>query len=164
LSIVNQKGWYWPVRTDTTGQYCRFAAPWLQNNTWHTGQDFKSPLDQPVYAIADGEVLYSNSSTSGYGPSGTRGGAVVIRHKTSGGSEFLALYGHLNNIRSTGHVNAGEIVGYINNYNPNHLHFGIHPGSGLPSDNNPYRGFTSTQGQYYGWVDPIEFLNSNSPN
>jgi len=52
-------------------------------------------------------------------------------------------------------------LGYINECKPSHLHFGIHPGHDLPA--NPWRGYTYDSGNTYGWVNPVNFLLSNSP-
>jgi hypothetical protein len=130
-------------------------------NGWHLAQDF--PLDQglPVYAIADGEVVLSETDVEGYGPGGTPGGALVARFKTSAEESFAALYGHIDNPHAEGKVEAGQILGYTNDYNPPHLHFGIHPGYELAE--NPWRGYTHNESETYGWVDPVQFLSNNHP-
>jgi hypothetical protein len=60
------------------------------------------------------------------------------------------------------------VLGNLNDYDPSHLHFGIHPGTDYPSDENPWRGFIreteyATANDTYGWVDPIEFLETHAP-
>ncbi|RLG05157.1 MAG: hypothetical protein DRN68_09005, partial [Thaumarchaeota archaeon] len=154
-------GWYWPAGSGETGGYLGFLE-WNPNyGGWHLGQDFKRDTGLPVYAIGDGEVIESRTDVTGYGPSGTKGGALVARFKTSTDEYFLALYGHLNNPHPKGEIKAGEILGYINEYSPSHLHFGIHPGYELPT--NPWRGYTYEKTNTYGWVDPIQFLLTTSP-
>ncbi|MDI6704535.1 MAG: peptidoglycan DD-metalloendopeptidase family protein, partial [bacterium] len=166
VTLLHPNGWYWPTGTSNTGGY----LGWLELGTgpykgkYHLGQDFKSNTSAPVYALAEGKILYSRTDVGGYGPGGTKGGALVALFKTSTGREFKALYGHINNPLSEGSaITAGQIIGYINEYNPPHLHFGIHPGSDLPSDGNIWRGYTDNLSNTYGWVDPIEFLNNNFP-
>ena len=154
-------GWYWPAGTGDTGGWLGFMG-WNQAfNGWHLAQDF--PLDQglPVYAIADGEVVLSGTDVGGYGPGGTPGGALVARFMTSAEEFFAALYGHIDNPHAEGKVEAGQILGYTNDYDPPHLHFGIHPGYELAE--NPWRGYTHNESETYGWVDPVQFLLNNTP-
>jgi murein DD-endopeptidase MepM/ murein hydrolase activator NlpD len=127
-------------------------------NGWHLAQDFKLDQGLPVYAIADGEVVLSGTDVGGYGLGGTPGGALVARFKTSAGESFTALYGHINNLHKEGNVEAGQILGYTNGYD--HLHFGIHPGYELAE--NPWSGYTHNESETYGWVDPVQFLLSNT--
>jgi hypothetical protein len=134
----------------------------------HLGQDFEGNTGDPVFAIADGEVIESRTDVSGYGPQDTQGGALVALFTTSDGLQFKALYGHINNPHPVGSIKAGEVLGYINEYNPSQLHFGIHPGRDYPSDNNPWRGYRaeSDYGKKWanlGWVDPIDFLKTHTP-
>jgi PKD repeat protein len=154
-------GWYWPAGADdTSGQY-GFLAWSSKRSQWHLAQDFNRGQGLAVYAIADGEVVLSRTDIGGYGPGGTAGGALVARFETSASEFFIALYGHLNNPHAVGAVQAGEVLGYANDYSPPHLHFGIHLGYGLPS--NPWQGYTSNKSVTYGWVDPVQFLLNNHP-
>lgn len=154
-------GWYWPAGTDSTGGQYGFLAYSAKRNEWHLAQDFNNAQGLPVYAIADGEVVLSQTNVGGYGPGGTPGGALIARFETSAGEFFIALYGHVDNPHAVGKVEAGQMLGYTNNYDPPHLHFGIHPGYGLPA--NPWQGYTSNKSNTYGWVDPVQFLLNNHP-
>lgn len=155
-------GWYWPAGTSDAGGHLGFLDRSPKFNGWHLAQDFKRDQGLPVYAIADGEIVLSRTDVGGYGRDGTPGGAIVARFKTSTDEFFIALYGHIDNPKATGKVGAGQILGYINDYDPPHLHFGIHPGYKLPE--NPWRGYTYNESETYGWVDPVQFLLNNHPH
>lgn len=155
-------GWYWPAGTGDTGGYLGFLDWNPIFNGWHLAQDFKLDQGLPVYAIADGEVVLSRTDVGGYGRDGTPGGAIVARFETSTEEFFIALYGHIDNPYAEGKVEAGQILGYINDYDPPHLHFGIRPGYELPE--NPWRGYTYDESETYGWVDPVQFLLNNHPH
>jgi hypothetical protein len=132
----------------------------------HAGKDFDGNQGEPVFAVANGEVIKQNPYLTGYGPNGDPGGALIAQFKTSDGSVFRALYGHIDNPHELGSIHAGEILGYINSYNPSHLHFGIHPGDKDPSDTKDYRGFIRKDeytGDTHGWVNPLIFLNTYEP-
>jgi murein DD-endopeptidase MepM/ murein hydrolase activator NlpD len=122
----------------------------------------RGSVGQAVYAVADGYVLESKMAR-GYGRGGSRGGAVVIQHRTGDGTKFTALYGHLKGLKykKGQKVKAGAVIGYLNNARPPHLHFGIRLGWGLPEDRNPFRGHTHTTKKTYGFVDPIAFLRKH---
>ena len=128
-----------------------------------------NPAGDPVYSIADGEVLYSSTSVGGYGPNGTLGGAVVARHRTATGVWFTALYGHLDQPVGVGAIAAGQVIGRSNAYTCGsgpcpHVHFGIRLGFEPAPVDALYRGYTYDYGNSYGYIDPIAFLaDNNSP-
>ena len=154
-------GWYWPAGTGDVGGHLGFLD-WNQKfSGWHLAQDFKLDQGLPIYAIADGEVVLSRTDVGGYGRGGTPGGALVARFKTSAEEFFNALYGHIDNPHAEGKVEAGQILGYANDYDPPHLHFGIHPGYELAE--NPWSGYTHNESETYGWVDPVQFLSNSTP-
>jgi len=173
--IRHPNGWYWPTISGSTN-----TEPGAGYNGWlepynvlvngvripaiHVGKDFDGNQKEPVFAIANGEVIEQNPYLTAYGPNGGEGGALIAQFKTSDGSMFRALYGHIDNPHELGPIHAGEILGYINSYNPSHLHFGIHLGNEAPPDGKDYRGFIRKDeytGDTYGWVNPIVFLDSN---
>jgi hypothetical protein len=155
-------GWYWPTGSSN---FCGYLG-WLGYNSsyggYHLAQDMCNPQGNPVYSIGDGDVILSRTDVSGYGPGDTPGGALVARYQASDGTWFTALYGHLNSPHAVGHVPAGDVIGYSNAYNPPHCHFGIHPGYD-PEPNDPWRGYTSSTSNVYGFTDPIPFLNAHPP-
>jgi murein DD-endopeptidase MepM/ murein hydrolase activator NlpD/WD40 repeat protein len=159
-------GWYWPVGNGTIGDYYGWLDYSNAYGGYHLGQDFTADLGDDVRAIAAGTVVKASMNIGGYGPGKSAGGAVVIRHATSEGDQFLALYGHVKDLR----VNEGDkvaadfVIAKIGPCDPTHLHFGIHPGSGLPTDaKGPWRGYTPIQGNVYGWDNPLVYLSQKHP-
>lgn len=94
----------------------------------HMGIDFWAPAGEPVFAIADGQVVY----TANYATEGNYGASVVLRHVIEG-TKLFALYGHLS-LKSLERsvpgaaVSRGDTVGWLgepaeNGNWPPHLHF-----------------------------------------
>jgi hypothetical protein len=153
-------GWFWPTGTGNFGGY----LGWLGYNPgwgYHLAQDMKNAAGSPIYSIGDGSII-SAGEHNGYGNYGNgKGGCVLARYQAADGTWFTAMYGHLDNYKTSGSLAAGEIVGYtLPDWNPPHLHFSVHPGHD-PEPNNPWRGYTSSTGQLYGFTDPIPFLNAH---
>ena len=109
-------GFYWPTGSADIGS----SGPWLgsgcsggdgkyYDGLYHTGRDMTANLNDPVYAIAEGDVAYiSNSPQSGWGD-GNAG--VFLRHKKADGKYFWALYGHIVTSVSVGqHISAGQDI------------------------------------------------------
>lgn len=175
--ILHPNGWYWPTISGSTNAnpgtgYKGWLEPYnvLMNgvpiSAIHVGKDFDGNQGEPVYAVADGVVVEQNADLTGYGPNGGPGGALIAQFKTSDGSVFRAVYGHIDNPHELGPIYAGDVLGNINSYNPSHLHFGVHLGDDAPSDKKDYRGFIRSDeytGDTYGWVNPIDYLNTYFP-
>jgi len=167
---VDLNGWIMPTESGEHNKYVAFGDYYSPTGVYslHLGQDFEGDTGDPVYALADGEVIESNNAVGGYGPGGTSGGALIALFTTSDGSQFKALYGHIDNPHPKGAISAGDVLGYINNYDPPHLHFGIHSGKDYPIDGKKWRGYITdveyqALGHTYGWIDPIQFLEDYSP-
>jgi murein DD-endopeptidase MepM/ murein hydrolase activator NlpD len=124
---------------------------------YHTGvdveyQDMKS--DVPVYAVADGTVVYSGI-VSGYG------GVFVIKIKLDGLSHLI-LYGHIrpgslpekNRKVFKGEKLALLGTGYTKETDGErkHLHFAVLSGGELN-----LKGYVQTKDQLSGWIDPLSF-------
>lgn len=136
---------------------------------WHNAQDFgenrhlgedwnkKSGGDtdcgQPVFATADGEIVFAGNAGPGWG------NVVIVEHTAPDGTKLKSLYGHLQTIVKTeGRVSRREQIGTIGNADGRylcHLHFelrssdcpiGIQAGAGYADDRN-------------GWIDPSEFID-----
>lgn len=112
----------------------------------HRGLDFGAPEGTPMYAVADGKVLYA-------GPSGTRttgfGQSIWITHNI-GGETWTTQYGHMYN--ATKYIKTGDTVkvgqqiaevGSNGSSTGNHLHFQTQKGSTKVG----------------GWADPQKWLN-----
>lgn len=159
---VMGSGWYWPTGIGDFGGY----LGWLGYNPgwgYHLAQDMKNSAGNPVFSIGSGTIL-SAGEHGGYGNYGNgTGGCVLVRYQAADGTWFTAMYGHLDNYKLSGSLAPGEVVGYtIPDWDPPHLHFSIHPGFD-PEPNNPWRGYTLSTSQLYGFTDPIPFLNAH-PN
>ncbi|EKD55695.1 MAG: Membrane metalloendopeptidase, partial [uncultured bacterium] len=121
--------------TSIIGQY-------LTSGAYHPGEDWNlntggdTDLNQPVYAIADGAVLYCGMTSANYG------NAVLIVHKTSSGEYISSFYAHLAsitpNITNGARINKGDQIGTVGNTGPAgmspHLHFEIRKQSMIQID------------------------------
>jgi murein DD-endopeptidase MepM/ murein hydrolase activator NlpD len=155
---------------------------------YHDGYDIMAAHGQPVYAIAGGTVQTLDYGTS-WNSGGTNNMAVIIVHATSAGQQFRALYGHIEaatvnsaQVKLGGWVAAGTFLGRVGTYSTgDHLHLGIN--TLTPAQPLPYQSSTITadvigwgriginhwpQGSSTpdreNWVDPVFFLETNSPN
>lgn len=133
----------------------------------HLGIDFVRQYGQPIFSIADGEIVLANTSVGSYGGVGRVGGAMIVKYKTDGGQTFYALYGHMENMKGPGCVGRGEQVGTIGHYfqkdgrDTPHLHFGIFFGDQLPTgDKWPWRQYVSDPSDAPGWQDPLFVLKN----
>lgn len=158
-AVAGTNGWYWPLGTESWTSFGHFMK--ARGSNWHLAQDMAGYDHQPVYAIADGVVLESGM-VRGFGPGNGSGGAMVILHTTSTGRQFKALYGHIEGLRykKGAKVRAGAQIAVLNEFDPPHLHFGIHPGKAYPPDRNPWRGHTYDKSNTHGWVDPVAFMRT----
>lgn len=147
-----------PVKIDK-GRYRHFK--WKLANKYHNGHDFDCPEDTEVFAVTDGEVLFS-FRVNGFGslnPS-TPGGVIVIKHRDKTGKVFHALYGHVNRFVKKGDkVAAGDVIGTVAPFTNKgellpHCHFAIWDHHSDP----PYPWGYVAELEY--WVDPIQFLKT----
>ncbi|MCP5534890.1 MAG: M23 family metallopeptidase [Akkermansiaceae bacterium] len=125
------------------------AQPYWSNNPQrgghHTGDDLNgiggmnTDLGDPVYAIANGLVVYRGEPSPGWGKT------LVLAHKNHEGTILLSMYAHLDKSFSPFNdlVSLGEVIGTVGTANlnyPAHLHLemrdstGIHIGHGYTSD------------------------------
>lgn len=94
----------------------------------HQGMDIFAPMGTPVYAVADGEVVYSERRSGDGGGSGF-GMAVQLKHSDG----YTTKYAHLSRLKGYGRgdrVSAGDVIGYVGDTGnakgtPSHLHFEI---------------------------------------
>lgn len=123
----------WPVRTGELVSY--FGK---RGATMHQGIDIKAPAGTKIYAIADGQVIYSNNKQAGYG------NLVIIRHA----NEVVSVYAHnrKNGVDEGDRVRQGQEiaeVGQTGSTRTPHLHFELrvrgkaqNPLVRLPATNN----------------------------
>ena len=117
----------WPTLTTSyiTSQYGSRLHPIQGIIKNHAGIDIGGSTGNPVYAAADGVIIYSQYNTGGYG------NLVMIDHGTnSEGVKIVTLYGHGNKLlRNVGEsVKQGELImemGSTGNSTGPHLHFEV---------------------------------------
>jgi murein DD-endopeptidase MepM/ murein hydrolase activator NlpD len=119
----------WPLTTVPVVLGSPFGARWGKP---HEGIDLPAPIGTPVFAAADGRVVYAGSGVRGYG------NLVVIKHA----GDLLTAYAH-NSILlvSQGQpVRAGDriaLVGQSGHATGPHLHFEVRSGQ-IPRDPMSY--------------------------
>ena len=117
----------WPTLTTSyiTSQYGSRLHPIQGIIKNHAGIDIGGSTGNPVYAAADGVIIYSQYNTGGYG------NLVMINHGTnSEGVKIVTLYGHGNKLlRNVGEsVKQGELImemGSTGNSTGPHVHFEV---------------------------------------
>jgi murein DD-endopeptidase MepM/ murein hydrolase activator NlpD len=89
----------------------------------HKGMDMAAHVGEPVYAIADGEVIYAGDGLSGYG------NVVILRHDR----KTTSLYAHNSElkVKQGDQVTKGALVALLGNTGHStgpHVHFEIRDG------------------------------------
>ncbi|MBD3281003.1 peptidoglycan DD-metalloendopeptidase family protein [Candidatus Dojkabacteria bacterium] len=120
----------WPVESRRITQYYG-ETTYIGNTalTIHPGLDIGLAVGSKVYAVEEGEILYSRDPgetvTIGNGlyQDSSYGGLVVVDH-----GSFHSIYAHLNsaNVNVGDNVDKGEVIGYSGNTGNSsgpHLHF-----------------------------------------
>ena len=131
----------------------------------HLGVDFGAVYRQPVYAIADGEVVFRRNDVINFGGDALPGGALLIKHRSPDGTTFYALYAHLERPTRAHAVTAGQVIGSVGHFylvsggefeDRPRLHVGIYMGGKPPS--NPFLTFIDPAAPRSHWVDPMTLL------
>jgi murein DD-endopeptidase MepM/ murein hydrolase activator NlpD len=142
---------------------------------WHCGLDISGKLNDPVYAIADGEVVKISRSGWSDSEQNPANFGYLICHTLKNGEKFVAIYGHLRRpaaIREGSRVSAGQEIGHLGPWSYGiHLHFGVYqdrknptsgnyPSSGHGRQPNPRPKAEVVNGvnAYGNWFDPIVFI------
>ncbi|MDZ3993602.1 peptidoglycan DD-metalloendopeptidase family protein [Pseudomonas sp. Teo4] len=88
-------GWTWPANGVLIG---KFAS----NGSLNKGIDIAGDLGQPVFAAADGSVVYAGSGLRGYGE------LIIIKHSDT----YVSAYGHNRRllVREGQQVKAGQSI------------------------------------------------------
>lgn len=87
------------------GQYVSGAG-------YHAGQDVCGAAGTPVYAVAEGTVMYSARTPDSY----RWGNLIMIQHVNPDGSQVTSLYGHLSADRRVAAgqtVAKGQLIGFV---------------------------------------------------
>jgi hypothetical protein len=137
--------WSWPGATYTIGNG-------YQSGHW--GIDIKGSVGQPVKAVASGTVTHKGTIASGCGT------GLILRVKKPGSTAYVfPTYEHITLASTVGDnvVNAGEVIGYIQNVGSSwcwtgpHLHFHVQTDSGSS--------FHSVRGDNTYLPNPCNFLS-----
>ena len=128
-----------PLGSDHGGLTYNAQKFWEMNEKrggHHVGEDLNgiggmnTDLGDPVFATADGLVLYCGEPSPGWG------NVLVIAHRTLDGRTLHSMYAHLNriNVALGSLVPRGSIIGTVgtaNGYYPAHLHFEMRASDGV---------------------------------
>ncbi len=158
----------WPIDGILTQGYGNTGFTSL-GYSFHNGIDIAGPAGQPIYAAADGDVIYTDHSNADFGNWVALKSVIVTG---VGNAQIVTLYGHFQSFKvSVGqHLSQGDLIGYEGNtgnttrliYGPErgyHLHFGVYDADGFGVSAGKY---TSVYGNYkvpYGYTyNPLNFL------
>ena len=108
----------WPVDAGIVSS--EFGARWGKQ---HKGIDIAADAGEPVYAIADADVIYAGDGLRGYG------NVVILRHDT----KMTSLYAHNSELKvhQGDHVTQGTLISLLGNTGHStgpHVHFEIRDG------------------------------------
>jgi len=120
----------WPTQGWISSDFGYRISPFTGRREFHKGLDISGPTGTPIYAPADGQVVFS-------GKDGGYGICVVLDH----GHGLKTRYGHLSryNIEPGQEVERGQLLGHIGNTGRStgpHLHYEVR-NNGVPV--NPMR-------------------------
>lgn len=109
--------------------------PFTRLPSQHLGQDFAAPVGTPIYSIADGTVIHV-----GEGIDGRSSNLIVVAHEISGekySSWYVHMYDDGVHVELGDQVKAGQHIGDVGSKGRStgpHLHFELHKGHGLSSE------------------------------
>ncbi|HTT01740.1 MAG TPA: M23 family metallopeptidase [Steroidobacteraceae bacterium] len=108
----------WPVDAGIVSS--EYGARW---GKVHKGLDIAADSGEPVYAVADGQVIYAGDGLHGYG------NVVIVRHDV----QLTTLYAHNSSLKvhQGDHVNQGMLIALLGNTGHStgpHVHFEIREG------------------------------------
>lgn len=120
--------------------------------TAHNGLDIKCPEGTPLYAVADGYLIFEKEENAGLYKGYGLNARLFIPWEN--GETLEAVYGHLEKFEGQNRkVKAGDLIGYADStgYSTgSHLHFGIRKlkdGKVLDYNNG-----------YFGYFDPLPIM------
>lgn len=120
LTTQPQSGdWAPPTIGRVTSPFGMRIHPITEQPQFHEGIDIGAPLGSPVYAMADGQVLYA-------GPASGFGQEIVLSHA----GDVATVYGHVSQVFVTsGAVQAGQVIALVGKEGEStgpHLHAEVH--------------------------------------
>ncbi|MBT8037561.1 MAG: M23 family metallopeptidase [Verrucomicrobiae bacterium] len=156
-----------PMGTEAAGLTYNAQPFWslnTQRGGHHTGDDINgiggmnTDLDDPVYAIANGLVVYRGQPSPGWGKT------LILAHRTPQGQILLSMYSHLhqNNSPYGDLVHLGETIGTVGTANLNylaHLHLEMRDSTGIYIG----PGYNAHQGEWMNAAETIKSHTSSNP-
>lgn len=140
----------------------------------HLGDDVVVPAGTKVYAIGDGEVVWSQMRP-GEDLKRNWGGIVVLGHQAQAQNpndkfqKFYSVYGHMKNlsVKVGDHVKTGRQIGIVaDSYTPEngwwkipHLHFAIYTGPWQNKILPGYKRIEEFRTKVKWWQDPKIFID-----
>ncbi|WP_457571051.1 M23 family metallopeptidase [Desulfovulcanus sp.] len=120
----------WPTQGWISSEFGYRISPFTGRREFHKGLDISGPVGTPIYAPADGKVVFT-------GRDGAYGITLVIDH----GLGITSRYAHLSRyvVKKNQRVTRGEIIAYMGNTGRStgpHLHYEVRL-NGMPV--NPLR-------------------------
>jgi murein DD-endopeptidase MepM/ murein hydrolase activator NlpD len=108
----------WPVEAGVISS--DYGARWGKQ---HKGIDIAADVGEPVYAVADGDVIYAGDGLRGYG------NVVIVQH----GQRLSSLYAHNSDLRvkQGDHVTRGTLIALMGSTGHStgpHVHFELRQG------------------------------------
>lgn len=157
-----------PMGSETGGLTYNAQQFWEMNEKrggHHTGDDLNglggmdTDLGDPVFATADGMVVYAGEPSPGWGKT------LVVAHRAPDGRLLQSMYAHLHRIDvPVGNLVARGrrigLVGTANGYYPAHLHFEMRHSDGVDID----RGYGSERLNRLDPEKTIMALRGTSPD
>lgn len=95
--------------------------PILRRRQFHSGVDYAAPTGTPVYAVADGKVVFR-------GRKGAAGKMVTVAHANGYHTKYLHLSRYATKAPYGSRVKQGDVIGYVGSTGRStgpHLHFTI---------------------------------------
>lgn len=164
-STPNTDSFTFPMGTET-GTFAYNAQPfWEQNLSrgggFHSGDDLNgiggqnSDLGDPVYAVANGLVIYAGKPSDGWG------NVIILAHRAKDGNYYHSMYAHLNesHVYQEQQIARGQQIGTVGSAGGRylaHLHFEMRDAEGITPF---YNGYPFSK---YDRIDPTGAILKNT--
>jgi len=185
--IFDENSWGQPFLSgnSNTSSCCNYdSSTYIQNwGIGHTGIDLgmnKVSIGDSVKAISNGIIVGRRLQCTG-SLRKANASLVLVKHKTSSGVEFIAIYGHTAPLdlscsglargqkykedRTEIAVQQGQEIGTLVKYGVPHMHFGIAVGASVDTLFSGWGRYSSKAGSPPDYFrNPEDFLLANSPS
>ncbi len=121
IQFVKQKVFTWPIRANSrlTSTFGWRVHPITKSRAFHTGIDIGAAMKTPIYAAAEGVVVFA-------GDGGSYGNMIILRHKNG----LFTVYGHASKLlaKKGKYVKRGQKIALVGSTGAStgaHLHFEV---------------------------------------